>query len=351
MKPLVVAVIGTGRWGINHVRVLSTLKTSKDISDDFYVDRLVIVDKNVERLKFVASKYIVDGYYNDIEQMLKKENIDATFIIVPTIYHHIVAEKVLPYSHIFIEKPIASTLENAQRILDLSKSYNRIVAVGHIERFNPVVIAVKDYLKKINEKIVHILGLRIGPGPVGGKTENLGVAHDLLIHDIDITNMLLNSVPTSVFARIGFSENFPYETEIDAIYEYSNNDDVFAYLRTSWKTGPKLKKRYMTIQTFTNVISFDYIAQTITMERGLKDHKSSGEYIDVISSYTSRNIENISLVSGRKYEPLLLEIKSFLESVVDNKEPLVSAETGFTALKCILAALESAKKKKMVEIS
>jgi len=349
MESFNIAIIGVGRWGINHVRVLSNLKKIEDKTNSFFINRLIVVDKNKDRLKNVALRYTIDAYYNDIEEMLKRENVDIAFIIVPTIYHHIVAEKLLPYSHIFIEKPIASTLENAKKLLDLSKEYNKVIAVGHIERFNPVVIAVKDYLKKISEKIIHILGLRIGPGPVGSKTGNLGVAHDLLIHDIDISNMILDSIPVKVLAVAGYTPNFPYETEINAIYEYSNQ--TIAYLRTSWMTGPRLKKRLMMIQTFSNVITFDYISQIINVERGLKDHKSSGEYIDIISSYTSRNIENISLVSGSRYEPLLLEIKSFLENIANKKKPIVDGEKGYNALKCIIAALTSAKKQKPIEIS
>ena len=79
--------------------------------------------------------------------------------------------------------------------------------------------------------------------------------------------------------------------------------------------------------------------------------KSSGEYIDIISSYTSRNIENISLVSGSRYEPLLLEIKSFLENIANKEKPIVDGEKGYNALKCIIAALTSAKKQKPIEIS
>ncbi len=348
MKTFNIAVIGVGRWGINHVRILSNLKKTLDETNNFFINKLIIVDKSYDRIKKVASKYPVDKFYTDIDEMLKKENIDVSFIIVSTIYHHAIAEKILPYSHAFIEKPIASTLENARKILDLAKEYNRILSIGHIERFNPVVIAAKDYIQKINEPIIHILGLRIGPGPVSNKTDNLGVAHDLLIHDIDISNMILESTPIRVYATVGHTSGYPYETEINSIYEYEN--ETIAYLRTSWKTGPRLKKRLMMIQTETNVITFDYISQIINVERGLKDHKSSGEYIDIISSYTSRNVENISLVSGSRYEPLLLEIKSFLDSIANGKKPIVDGEKGYNALKCIITALKSAKEKRPIDI-
>lgn len=344
-----VAVIGVGRWGINHARVLMELtKSENKKSSNIDIGSVIAVDTNYERLKKVAKILGITKTYTSIDEVLSNEKVDIAIIAVPTRYHYIVAKKLIPVTNVFIEKPLASNLEEAKQLVKFAKKSGMIVGVGHIERYNPIVIAVKNKLKEINENIIHISGIRIGPGPPTGFSDNLGVAHDLLVHDIDIVNMFSQDLPIWVLAAKVHSHNYPYETEINAIYGYKSG--LVASLRASWRTGPKLKKRLMSLQTESHVITFDYISQSLTIERGLREHRSPAEYVDVIASYESRGVENISLLS-KKTEPLLLEIIDFLDSVNKGKEPLASLRNGYIALKCILASLEAASKGLKVNIS
>ncbi len=340
---LKLAVIGVGRWGINHVRVLTQLRDSGE-----GVEEVIVVDRDRGRARYVAERFRADSFLDDLSQLLSRQ-VDAAVVSVPTIYHYDVSRRLIPYMDLLIEKPLASKLEEGLEIVRLAEKYDRVVSVGHIERYNPVVMAVKDKLAELNERVIQVVGQRIGPGPVGKKTGNLGVAHDLLVHDVDIVNLLLNELPTKVFAITHKEPSFPYEVDIQTIYGYPSGAQ--AYLRASWRAGPTLKKRAMVLQTRTTVLTFDYISQEIAIERGLSEHRSSGEYMDIVSSYKARRCERISLVARREHEPLLLELKDFVKSVERRKRPLVDVKDGYVALKCVLHALKSAELNRPVEIT
>lgn len=342
-----IAIVGVGRWGVNHARVLIELTRSESRGDSsINIENIVAIDPSYERLKKVRSLGITRTY-TSVDDALSSEKIDAAIIAVPTKYHYIVAKKLIPITNTFIEKPLAASLQEAKELVKLAKKSKMVVSVGHIERYNPIVIAVKNKLKEISEDIVHIFGLRIGPGPPTGSSGNLGVAHDLLVHDVDIANMFSQNLPSWVLATTIYSHNYPYETEVNAIYGYKN--DITASLRASWRTGPKLKKRLMSLQTDSYIITFDYISQSLSVERGLIEHRSPAEYVDVIASYESRGMENISLLS-KKTEPLLLEITDFLESVNKGREPIANLRNGYIALKCVLASLKAANRGLKVNI-
>ena len=340
---LSIGVIGVGRWGQNHVRVLNRLK------NEGFCDKLVLCDVNEGRVKRLYKKYDIDKYYTDTSEMFSREDLDGVFIVIPTIYHYNVVIKALDYCNVFVEKPISAKLDEALKIIRKTEKLDRVVAVGHIERFNPSVSELKKYFEKVldGDKIIYIFGQRIGPGPFGGRVDNLGVAHDLMIHDVDIIKYLTNSLPNIVQAFTFKNKSFPYEVDINSFYVY---DSFTASLRASWRCDSNLKKRYLFIQTYKSIIEVDYILQTIVIERGLYKHVSTGSYIDILSAYSSKDRIERRLLSGFQSEPLYLEDKHFLECIMNNRKPIVDAVEGYIALKCVVKALESSLKNKPITI-
>lgn len=320
-----VALIGVGRWGRNHARVLSQLRGS-------YLDSLFIVDKNVKRAREVAAKHPVDGIYESIEELVKREkNIDAAVIAVPTVFHYKVASALLPYMDVFIEKPLAATLEEGESLLALARKENRVVAVGHIERFNPVV---KVCMKMVEgSEIVGMTARRLGPGPAGGYTLNLGVGHDLLVHDIDIVNLFMGSLPRAVYARTYKTGNFPYEVEVAALYEY---DGTTAFLEASWRTAPKYKHRSFEVRLVDKVVAADYILRRIVIDEGIERWEIGGGR-EAVTHMERTGIE----VSYLQEEPLRLEMIDFLESVKTGRKPMADILDGYIALKSVVYALKS----------
>jgi len=330
---LSVGVIGVGRWGRNHVRVLSSLKD--------LVDRLVIVDADAERAKNTANMFEADTYYVSLEDFLKNEKeLDAAVVAVPTVYHFKVASRILEYTNVMVEKPLAATLEEGYSLLEKAEKQGRKLAVGHIERFNPIVEATYSLVK--GKDILSIDAKRLGPGPATNYTLNLGVAHDLLVHDIDVSNMFMENLPTGVFSYKFQKEDFPYEVEIAAFYSYP--DGKFASLIASWRTAPSYKHRSLTIRTEDKVLRVDYILRRIIVDKGIEQIPRDGLETSVFSE--NSYIE----ISYLQEEPLKAELRNFLEAVKNNKKPKVDGLIGYVALKCIVKALEASEKGQIVKI-
>jgi len=337
-----VAVVGVGRWGFNHVRVLSEIRK---MHNEVGLEDLVVVDTDKARAKYVAGVFGAK-WAADVGELLS-EHVDAAIVAVPTVHHYSVAAKLLPHMDVMVEKPIAANLEEAKAMGELAEREGRLLAVGHIERFNPVVPALKERLRSDPERIVGISAQRIGPGPPSNYTLNLGVAHDLLVHDVDVACYLLESLPNQVIAKAHWNEH-GLETDIVAIYSFDEKDALGEF-RASWRASPNLKRRSLTVQLESKIVEIDYILQVITFEKGLLEHKSKGEYSEIISTYTSRSRESWSLLGVRK-EPLLLEDLHFLRCVQRKERPINSWEEGFKALKCVVRAIESAKTGRAVSI-
>ncbi len=340
-----VCCIGVGRWGRNIVRVLARLRDQGDIED------LAICDIDISRARELAKRYLVSEVYSNIDE-IKHSKYDAYIVAVPTKYHYVVVKKLLPYSHVFVEKPIATTIEEARELVLEAKKQGRILMVGHIVRFEPVVSHLLNILSRLRsegEEVVNIYGVRIGPGPFNPVyTLNLGVAHDLLVHDIDICNYVLNELPREVVAKTRYVSNFPYEVDIVANYTYPSG--TVAQLRASWLCSQTMKRRLMEIQTMNYVITVDYMLQRVVKEKGIASYTSNSDYTSLVLSYQSKEISEERLLLGPHNEPLLVELKHFIECVKSGREPLTSGVVGYIALKCVVYALKSAEKGMRVEI-
>lgn len=337
-------VVGVGRWGFNHVRVLNEIR--KMNYEDLGLEEVIVVDKDESRARSVARIFGVK-WVSSLSELIS-EHVDAVVVAVPTVYHYDVVSRLLPHANVMVEKPIAATLEEAEAMGKLAEREGRLLAVGHIERFNPVVPALKDRLSSEAERIVSLAAQRIGPGPPSGYTLNLGVAHDLMVHDVDVACYLLGSLPNQVMAKAYWNEH-GLETEIVAVYSFDDKG-VVGEFRASWRTAPSLKRRVLTVQLESKIIEIDYILQTIVLEKGLFEHRSRGEYSEIISAYTSRAREIVSLL-GLRREPLLMEDLHFLRCVQGKEKPINSWEEGYKALKCVIHAIESAKAGVSVNIS
>ncbi len=342
-----IGLIGTGRWGRNHARVLKSLEIQG------IIDEVILCDINKDLVRRVAREYGIEKYYYNVSDMISHEKLDGVIISVPTLYHYKVAKEVLPKADLLIEKPITAKLEEASELIKESEKLGRIIMVGHIERFNQGVISLKEELDKLvkeGDKIIYISTQRVGPGPAKGRSLNLGVAHDLLVHDVDITYYLLKSLTKSVIAIAKYTPEFEYEVEVNAVYRFDNDVETVANLRASYRTAPTFKKRILMIQTLKCSISLDYILQSFTIERGVMEHRLSSDFMELITAYSAEDSITKRLLFRRENEPLLLEDKHFVEVVSGKKKPLVTAIDGYIALKNIIMALKSAQLRRELEI-
>ncbi len=288
--------------------------------------------------------------------MLKEKEPDAAILAAPTYTHCDLAKKILPYSHLLIEKPIALTLNDAQIIIEMAKEYKRTLQVGHIERFNPVVSALKTMLQELpqEEQLIDFSAKRIGPGPPCPQSYH-GVGLDLLIHDIDIAMYLLDAKPTLVTAIEARQSDALYAPELQAIYTFNipTNDEeiLLANLRASYRASPRLKQRNSTIQTYSRTITLDYVLQSLVEQKGRAVQSAKAGFTDVMFTYLDREQTERFLFTPDRAEPLYLEDKHFIESVKDNKTSKVDGIVGINALRCVLSAIESVKNKASITIN
>ncbi|MBD3189913.1 MAG: hypothetical protein GF308_04685 [Candidatus Heimdallarchaeota archaeon] len=353
-----IGIIGLGKWGKNHVRNIRRLQ------DEGFCDKVVVCDKDAERLELISNKYgLPEGNrYQELDNLLANEQLTGAVLAIPTSIHKTIALQVLEHCDVLVEKPLAPTVEDCNAIIAKAEQHNRLIQVGHLERYNPVVVTLKSLLEEqqAEEKIMHITGRRVGPGPTKLNSEELdpnylGCGHDFMVHDIDVVNGLLGKTPAKVTATSCYIDGFPYEVELFAIFEYegfedNNSDPILFDCRATWRAFPNLKRRKLLVQTTQEMITLDFILQSIIREQGLCQHSLSNSFSDYLEAYRAAEITNHYLATGPNQEPLYLQDKDFLACIDSRKQPPVSGKIGRDAVKCVVAAIKAAKTGKAITI-
>jgi len=241
-----ITVIGVGFLGEFHIKQILRINKFSLIG---------VYDKNKARLKKIALKYGLQEY-SSIDEAIS--NAEAVSIVVPTPIHHEVAIKALKKGcDIFIEKPISDCIENAIKIKDANKT-NKIIQIGHIERYNSAFIDLKKYNPSPKFIESHRLSTYTNRG-----TE-VSVIHDIMIHDIDIINTLINSPIIKVNAT-GVAVVSDTIDIANARIEFKNGSVAnMTASRISVKKMRKMrifeKNRYFSIDFLKNIVELHSIS-------------------------------------------------------------------------------------------
>lgn len=309
---LKVGVIGAGAMGKNHIRIYSEMPD---------VELAGISDIDKDLVESLAQQYDTKAY-TDYKEMLAS-GLDAVSIVVPTKMHRQVAtDAVESGAHVLVEKPIADTVENANAIIDKAKKNDRLVMVGHIERFNPAVIKLKEIINSgLLGKIVSISTTRVGP--YNPRIRDVGVILDIGVHDIDVISYLYGRDVNQVYAVAGADiHSFEDHATIHMRYDH----EFSGLVEVNWLTPHKVRK--LTAVGVEGVAYLDYIDQTVEL------HDSGW--------VRKAKVEN--------KEPLRNELEYFIDCINKGKQPSPSGTDGKHALKVSLAAISSYKEAKMIEI-
>jgi predicted dehydrogenase len=296
-KKLNIAIIGIGHLGSRHLKVYS------ELADD--VNIVGICDTQEERTQKLADDYHVP-YMKDFRELFGR--VDAVNICTPTTSHFDVAKKFLDNNiHVFVEKPITTTVTQADKLVALAKKRNLILQVGHIERFNSAFEGIRHFAQ--NPRFVECHRLNHFPN----RSLDIGVVMDLMIHDIDIILGLTDSKIATIDA-VGVKVLTPLEDIANARIRFRNG--CVCNLTASRVSDEVTRK----IRIFLNdaYISLDYVKQEAFI------YKKHGALI----SKHALPIE--------KEEPLKKELLAFIDCVRHNKKPIVSGVEGRNALKVAL---------------
>ncbi len=309
-----VMLVGVGGWGANHARVLGTLKGE-------LVNELVLVDLNIERIRRVARIYNAK-YYRSLDEALKKEELDAAIIATPTNLHYEHAVKALEHGlHVLVEKPLTDTLDKALKLYDIAKSSGKIVSVGFIMRYHPLVNYLKNAARKELGKILAINSKRTSWWP--NRPWDAGVIKDLSIHDIDLVRYVFSKEARVVYGKIGSLKHSYYEDYALFIIDYGEFSGIF---ETNWVTPYKI--RYLSVTGDQAVVNIDFVSEELIVFK--KDQ--------VIKPLIP------------KLEPLRLEDEDFLKSIIEKRKPRVIIEDGIKALAICESIIKSAYQRRPVEV-
>ncbi len=292
-----VAVIGVGSIGMHHARIFSDMENAKLVG---------VVDINFDRAREIASQYNCDAYQNYMEVI---DSVDAVSIAVPTTSHFQTGIDFLKHNKsILLEKPITSTIEEADILIHEAEKRNLIFQVGHLERFNSGVSLISNMV----DRPQFIESQRLSP--FLGRGIDVDVTLDLMIHDIDIILSLVNSEISDIRATGAkvLTENIDVA---HAWIEFENG--CIAEAVTSRMATDKV--RQLKVFQQNAYLSLDYQRQEITTYM----KKNNGE----VRQTTERPEEK---------EPLKEQLWSFIDCVTRSDQPLVSGHEGKEALKVAL---------------
>jgi len=300
-----VVQIGVGGWGKNHSRVLSEFGVLS-----------AVCDANSERAEEFGKKYSVN-FYDSFESLLEQEEFDAALVCTPTFTHSDITTRLIENKkHVFVEKPMTYLSEDGQNLIDAAKRNNVILTCGYIERFNPAVASVKDFLK--SQKYGDLIRLEFyREHRMPQHIKDVGVIYDTSVHDIDTAMWLFDETPEIVFAIAG---KINHEHEDFATITLGFKDNKTATISSNWIT-PIRVRNFNAVCTEARIFS-DFITQEIRVE-------------------TDNGTET---PKNEKVEPLSLEIRNFLDAIDSKNELVVKPEQAVNVTKIAEAALLSSQR-------
>ena len=299
-----IAQIGIGGWGKNHVRILSQLGVLSAVCD---------VDKN--RSKEFGEQFSVN-HYDSVDSLLDSEQFDAAFVCTPTSTHSTIASQLIQSKkHVFVEKPMTYLSKEGEDLLELANKNHVILSCGYIERFNPAVEIVKDFVK--SKKYGDLVMLEFHrENRMPPHIKDVGIIYDTSVHDIDTAIWLFDDTPEVVFARAG---KIKHEHEDFASIMLGFKNNKVAIISSNWIT-PTRVRTFNAVCTEA-IISSDFITQEVKIE-------------------TKNDTE---IPRKEKQEPLLMEIQNFLGAIEGKNDLTVKAEQAVNVTRIAEAAVLSSQ--------
>ena len=311
---LKVGVIGTGKLGREHVRVLKRVPE---------VEHVACFDIIRERSEGVAQTFGAEAFDN-VDAML--DAVDAVSIVVPTVEHAGVSLKALDRGkNLFVEKPIAASVSEAQTIISAARDAGRVLQIGHVERFNAAIQQSLPHIESPSFVEIH----RLAPFTIRGI--DVSVIMDLMIHDLDLLHMFIGKTPVEIRAK-GAAILTDAPDIVNARLEYEGG--CVANLTASRVSVEPMRK--VRIFSHSGYLSMDLL-------RGKVKHIRKGQRFGEGVRLLKENPANLATVSlsdfvtmneteSKGEEPLFGELQSFCQTIANGVKPAVTGEDGLKAL-------------------
>jgi len=291
-----VGVVGTGYLGRLHVRVLSEMPEAELVG---------FVEPNDTVAGELGQKFNVQRFQSVAELA---QHIDCAVVATPTVNHFDVTRELLETGvDVLVEKPITATVDEANRLIEVADRQRRILQVGHVERYNPAIVAVADLVKDVRYVEIERLGVFVG------RSLDIDVLLDLMIHDLNLVQSLLRQRVVEIRA-VGVPVLTDKVDMTNVRLELENG--AVANLTASRVSQDRVRKQ--------RFFGRDFYLSVDTKDQDVKGYRlvSEGE-LKAVKPFE---------VAVEKKEPLRAELEAFVRCVRDRSRPLVTGEDGLEAV-------------------
>lgn len=318
-KKIRVAVVGCGRWGRNHVRIFNGLSGS---------EMAFCCDRNRKRLGEIKSSYPHLKLTGDLKEVLSDAEIDAVVVATaPDNTHFVIGKKVLEANkHLFVEKPLALSLKQAEVLVQLARTKGKVLMTGHTYQYHPAIQKIKKLIQSGKTRPVSILSTRIELGLPPNRADA-----DLLwssaVHDVSIIQELLEAEPKKIAALQGSlgSKKLGDVLFVNLLFP----SDIIAHIQAGF-AGP-FKERKLIIHSPQKIIVFDGITESLEVFSA-KRPKAKARVS--LRGY-GQKFEKTEQISFKKENPLKTECQHFLDCINKNKTPLSGGKNALKVMRTL----------------
>ena len=298
-----IGILGAGSFGETHIKILKNI-------DIFHVQGFY--DPDESRSKEIENKFQIKSYKN-LDHLIQK--CDAIDIVSATSSHYKMINKVMDYNkHIFVEKPICCLKSETDSLLQKSEKYNKIIQVGHIERYNPTI--QKDEINSQNIKSIYTKRT----GPLNKRNQNTSIVLDLMIHDIDLIISNISSTLTKIEAsKTNLSNISDDYIECNLFFQNGVNANLIASRNVNMKNERTIKIHYD-----KEILELDL----------LNKRRKKIKQDDTIQI----------LEYNKESNPLEDEFISFYKAITNNHKPIVGVKDACAAVNIALQIDDIIKK-------
>ncbi|MCC6572615.1 MAG: Gfo/Idh/MocA family oxidoreductase [Planctomycetes bacterium] len=328
--PVKIAVIGVGHLGKNHARVLRELPTAELVA---------VVDSREKVAKEIAERFHCEAL-TDYKAL--KGRVDAATVVVPTKHHFGVASWLFENGiHALVEKPMAYTVDECRKLIDMAKKHKRLLQVGHIERFNPALTSIRNAMKTV----AFIEADRLSPYPF--RSTDVGVVMDVMIHDLDIVLSIANSEVEEIRAVCTPVLSKRFEDIASARLTFKSG--AVANITASRISDKSVRK--MRIFCADSYLNLDFAAKQAWIYKKTPKLDQADFHvenldvsnIDNLMQFVFNDLIRVEQVVIGEEEPLKEELRAFVKSIQNGERPVVGGEEGLAAIQLAHDILKSAR--------
>ncbi len=328
-------VVGVGRMGRHHARLCTQVEGA---------DLVGVVDASESRRAEMVEQYGCDGFAN-LDDLIAS-GVDACVVATPTITHRAIVETLLAAGvHCLVEKPLAPDPEEARCIAEASQRGSAILQVGHVVRFDPVMVAIRQ-IQGLRPRFIEIDRV----SPMTFRSVDVGVVLDMMIHDLDVLIMLIGAEPAEIYAN-AVSVLGEAEDVCNARLVFPPGPDGIACTANVTASRLALKtERKIRIISEDTYVSADFALRSGTVVRKavneqqlgqIRERFRAGEDLSTLNYLELVKVEPLAVEAG---EPLRLQLESFVAAIRRGGHPFVDAEAGFAAVRTAQRIVDAARK-------